>query len=46
MVQWLGPSAFTIVVPDSVPGQGTKIPQTPRLGQNFFKKCLGTSPSL
>ena len=32
-VQWLGLGAFTAVPVDSVPGQGTKIPQTRQYGQ-------------
>ena len=27
MVQWLGPGVFTVMVPHSIPGQGTKILQ-------------------
>ena len=36
--QWLGLGAFTAVGLGSIPGQGTKIPQAARCGQNVKKK--------
>ena len=38
MVQWLGLQAFTAEGPGSIPGQGTKIPQATRHGQERKKE--------
>ena len=42
-VQWLGLSAFTVEVPGSIPGQGTKISQAMLCGKKkkkgIFRNC-------
>ena len=37
MIQWLGLSTITVVGPDLIPGQGTKILQTSMNGQKKTK---------
>ena len=39
VVQWLGLSTFTAVASDSIPGQGTKIPQALWQGQKKNVYC-------